>query len=195
MTLTTPTTIPLIQGQNYISFPASSVYNFRTIFTDSGIINDIGTDAFQNKMFYRYDPILNNYILVDLDLGHIEQGKGYYLYVTSLSPGAIVYDNVIEYVVTFDQFKSRIVKGWNLLGVGKDSIVPQTWCKILDPTTMTPVTILETKRSYLVNYDECIQPDVPSVGSSSFAAIAAIGTILFAYYMLTKLGIVGKRVD
>lgn len=187
-------TIQLVQGQNYISFPASSTYNFRTIFTNSGVMNDIGTDAFQNKMFYRYDPILNNYIIIDLDTGYIEQGRGYYLYVTSATPGVITYDG-IEYTLTFDQFKSRIIKGWNILGVGKDAIVPQTWCKILDPITMTPVTILEPKRSYLVNYDECIQPGVPSIGSSSLGAIAMIGTVLFTFYMLHKFSIVGKPME
>ena len=161
-------TIQLVQGRNYISLPASSVYNFRTIFTDSGIMNDIGIDAYQNKMFYRYDPISNDYIPIDLDIGHIEQGKGYYSYIISASPGTITYDG-IEYTITFDQFKSRIVKGWNMLGVGKDVIVPQTWCKILDPITMTNVTILEPKHSYLVNYDECL--------NSTTSAVTTIGVI------------------
>lgn len=188
-------TIQLVQGQNYISFPASSIYNFRTIFTNSGIMNDIMTDTSGNKLFYRYDPIFKkDLVLIDLDSGFIEQGNGYLLYVISESPGIIIYDG-IEYTVTFDQFKSRIVQGWNLLGVGKDSIVPQTWCKIFDPTTMTPVTILEPKRAYLVNYDECIQPAVSSIGYSSFVVIAGLGTILFTYYMLNKLGIIGKRID
>ena len=141
-------TIPLVPGQNYISFPASSSYSFMTIFTTSGVINDIGTDAFQNKMFYKYDPVVNNYVIIDLNLGHIEQGKGYYLYITSTTPGAITYDGT-EYTITFDQLKSRIVKGWNLLGTGKDAIIPKSWCNILDPATMSIATILEPRKSYL----------------------------------------------
>lgn len=180
-------TIPLVQGLNCISFPASSVYNFRTIFTNSGIINDIDT-------FSRYDPILNNYVLINLDLGYIDQGKGYILSIISASPAPITYDG-IEYTITFDQFKSRIVEGWNLLGIGKDAIVPQTWCKILDPITLAPVTILEPKRSYLVNYDECLQPVSHSIGSSSMTAIIAIGAILSTYYLLREFRIIGKPIE
>jgi hypothetical protein len=176
----TSITIQLVQGKNYISFPATSVYNFRTIFTDSGIMNGIGIDSSQNKMFYRYDPISNDYIPIDLDIEHIEQGKGYYLYAASASPGIISYDG-IEYTITFDQFKSRIVKGWNILGVGKDIIVPKTWCKILDPVTMIPVTILESKHSYLVNYDECIM-STASYGTT----IAVIASTLVAFAILKQ---------
>lgn len=172
-------TIPLVQGPNYISFPASSVYNFRTIFTNSGIIDDIGADASGNKMFYRYDPILNNYAIVNVDTGRIEEGKGYYLYITSTSPNNISYEG-IEYSTTFDQFKSRIVKGWNLLGVGKDSIVPQFWCKILDPITNVPVTILEPTKSYMVNYDECVSPS----GGSIESAVGFSVSLFFLIYML-----------
>ena len=188
-------TIPLALGLNYISFPASSTYNFRKIFTDSLVMDNIGTDPLGNKMLYRYDPIFkNDWVLIDIDLGYIEKGEGYYLYVTSASPGTITYEG-IEYTITFDQFKSRIVKGWNILGVGKDPIVPQTWCKILDPMTMTPVTILEPKHSYLVNFDECVGPSAPSVGSASMGAIAAIGTILMTYYLLREFSIIGKPIE
>ncbi len=171
----TSVTIHLVQGQNFISFPASSAYNFSTIFTDSGIINDIGADLSANKTFYRYDPISNDYILINLDAAYIEEGKGYYLYIISTHPGNIVYDG-IEYSITFDQFKSRIVKGWNLLGVGKDPVVPQTWCKILDPITNAPVTILEPTKSYMVNYDDCITPKF-----NVELAISVVSIIFFSY--------------
>lgn len=151
--------IPLIPEYNYISFPALPspfpTYNFRTIFTDSGIIDDIGTDTYGNKMFYRYDPMSNNYIPINIDNGHIEEGKGYCLYITSTSPNNIVYEGT-EYSITFDQFKSRIIKGWNLLGVGKDIIFPTSWRKILDPMTLLPTTILQPDHAYWVNYDECM---------------------------------------
>lgn len=150
----TEITIPIILGPNYISFPASSPYNFRTLFTDTGILNNISIDQSQNHMFYRYDPILGDYSLIDLDFEYIEKGKGYLLFMES--PQNIIYDGE-EHTITFDQFKSRIIKGWNLLGVGKDVIIPQSYCKILDPLTMFPVTILEPKHSYLVNYDDCLE--------------------------------------
>lgn len=194
MVSTTLTIIQLVQGKNYISFPASYAYNFRILFTESGIMNDIMTDVPGNKLFYKYDPIFEQgLVLVDLDFEYIEPGKGYRLDIISESPGSIIYDG-IEYTITFDQFKSRVVKGLNLLGVGKDQIIPQAWCKIFDPKTMTPVTILEPKHAYAVYYDDCIQPVAYNVGSSSFAVIAGVGTILFAYYMLSKFGIV-KRID
>lgn len=173
-----PITIPLFQGINYISFPALSSYNFRTLFTDSGIINNISIDPSQNKKFYRYDPILGDYILIDLDFGYIEQGKGYLLFMEF--PQIIIYDGG-EYTMTFEQFKSRIIKGWNLLGVGKDIIIPQSYCTILDPATMFPVTILEPKHSYLVNYDECIMPD-RSYGTT----IAIVASSLVAFAILKQ---------
>ncbi len=174
----TSITIQLVQGKNYISFPASSESNFRTIFTDSGMINDIGIDTSQNKMFYRYDPISDNYVLIDLDLEYIEQGKGYYLYISSIQPGDIIYEGT-EYTMTFEQFKSQIIEGWNLLGVGKDTIVTQLYCKIYDPKTMIPVIILEPKHSYLVNYDNCMMPTISygniiGVTASFLVAVAVL---------------------
>lgn len=175
----TEITIPLTQGKNYISFPALPspfpTYNFRTIFTSSGTINDIGTDPSGNKMFYRYDPMLGNYVLIDIDTEYIEEGKGYYLYITSISPHNIVYEGT-EYSITFDQFKSKIIKGWNLLGVGKDAIVPTSWCKILDPITDTQVVILKPTKSYMVNYDECT---VSEMGFESMIVIMASALVSF----------------
>jgi hypothetical protein len=181
----TTITIPLAQGPNYISFPASSINNFRTIFTDSNMINDIGTDTLGNKLFHRYDPILNSYVLINIDMGIIEKGQGYYLYIASTSPHNIVYDG-IEYILTFDQFKSRIIKGWNLLGVGKDIIVPTSWCKILDPITNTSVTTLEPTKSYMVNYDDCTQPS--STSASDMLGLAVSSLMLI--YLLKEFKVI-----
>lgn len=177
--------IPLTLGDNYISFRATSSSTIDEILTSSGIKANI-------LKFIKWDSIQQGEVPVNIyGTEYIEEGIGYYLYITS--PGTILYEGT-EYSITFDQFRSRIVREWNLLGTGKDIIVPQTWCKIIDPVTSLPITALQPNHSYWVYYDDCIQPVIPSIESSSFAAIATIGTILFTFYMLGKFGI-GKRIE
>lgn len=138
--------IPLTIGDNYVSFRATSVSSINEILTSSGIKVNI-------SKFIKWDSIQQKEVPVVTDgAEYIEEGRGYYLFITS--PGTIIYDGT-EYSMTFDQFKSRIVQDWNLLGTGKDIIVPQAWCKIVDPITSLPVTILQPDHSYWVNYDEC----------------------------------------
>ena len=175
--------IPLVLGDNYISFRATSINTINEILTTSGIKGDI-------LKFIKWDPIQQKEIPIAVDgTEYIQEGRGYYLFVSS--PGIISYEGT-EYSLTFDQFTSRIVKEWNLLGTGKDMIVTQSWCKIMDPVTLLPVTILQPDHSYWVNYDECMKT---SIGSSALTALAAVGTVLFAYYMLNKFGYIGKRID
>jgi len=177
--------IPLTLGDNFISFRATSTSSINEILTSSGIKGNI-------SKFIKWDSIQQKEVQVAIDgTEYIDEGRGYYIYITA--PGTIVYEGT-EYSVTFDQFRSRIVQGWNLLGTGKDVIVPQTWCRTIDPITSLPIITLQPNHSYWVYYDDCIQPIASSVGSSSFAAIAALGTILFTFYMLSKFGI-GKRID
>lgn len=176
-------TILLNIGDNFISFPATSISTINEILTSSGIKGNI-------SKFIKWDSIQQKEVPVAIDgTEYIEEGRGYYLYTTS--PGTIIYDG-IEYSMTFDQFRSRIVQGWNLLGTGSNTAIPSAWCKITDPITLLPVTILQPNYSYWVHYDECIQPIQPSIGSSSLTAIATIGTILFTYYLLMKFRIIGK---
>jgi hypothetical protein len=175
--------IPLTIGDNYISFPATSTNTINDILTSSGIKANI-------SKFIKWDSIQQKEVPVATDdTEYIEEGRGYYLYITS--PGTIIYDGT-EYSITYDQFISHIVQGWNLLGIGKDTIVPQTWCKIIDPITSLPITILQSGHSYWVNYSDCIQPTSASIGSTSFEAIFIIGTILMTYYYIRELGIIGK---
>ena len=163
--------IKLNIGDNYISFPAKSTNTIGEILSSSGVKGNI-------LKFIKWDSIQQKEVPVYIDgAEYIEEGRGYYLYATY--PGNITYDGT-EYSITFDQFRLRIVKGWNLLGVGKDAIVPQFWCKILDPITNTPVSILEPTKSYMVNYDECIPPS----GASTESAVGLAVSIFFLIYML-----------
>ncbi len=170
------TEIPLTIGDNFISFPATSSSTINDILTSSGIKGNI-------LKFIKWDSIQQKEIPIVIDgIEYIEEGRGYYVYVTS--PGTIAYDGT-EYTTTFDQLKSRIVKGWNLLGVGKDTIIPQTWCKIQDPITLLPVTILQPNHSYWINYDECVQPRGADIGSILGFTVSS----LFLIYMLKEFKI------
>jgi len=148
----TLTTISLNTGPNYISFPATSTDNFGTIL--SGISNIIETRD-NIRLFYKYDPILLRDWTVVSDFEFIEQGRGYYISVTS--PGNITYEGA-EYTITFDQLRSRLLKGWNLVGTGSNTLSIPNWCRTIDPVTTLPIIQLEPTRSYWVDYDDCIQP-------------------------------------
>lgn len=63
--------ISLLQGDNFISFPATSPDNFETIFTSSGIINNIPENGFT-----RFNPMTQSTEPVKYT-EHIEKGAGY----------------------------------------------------------------------------------------------------------------------
>lgn len=139
------TTISLIAGPNHISFPATSSDNFGTIFTMSGIKANI-------IRFLTHDPILGYTDVSDFE--YIDKGRGYILDITA--PGDIIYDG-IEYILTFDQLKSRLVEGLNFVGPGSVPITPPYWCIVRDIDSV-PVTKLEPMNAYLIYYDNCLQP-------------------------------------
>lgn len=173
--------IPLPLKDNYISFPATSTDTLRDILISSGVKDNV-------SYFAKWDSIQNNF--VDVDIGtsgteQIEEGRGYLLRITS--PGTIIYEG-IEYSMTFDQFKSRIVTEWNLLGVGNNTIVPKSWCRILDPSTgqsPLPVTILEPKHAYWSYGNECIQP-----GSNIVTIIGITASSLIIYSLLKQFKVI-----
>jgi len=165
--------IPLTLGDNFISFRATSTSSINEILTSSGIKGNI-------LKFIKWDSIEQKEIPVAIDgIEYIEEGRGYYLYITS--PGTMTYEG-IEYSITFDQFKSRIVQGWNLLGTGKDVIVLQAWCRTIDPITKLPVIILLPNYSYWVHYGDCILPSSTSISSALGFTVSA----LFLIYMLRE---------
>jgi len=169
--------ISLDEGDNFISFPANSADNFGTILAGSGIKNNI-------LKFIKYHPILGEIPITDSD--YIEEGIGYYLYITI--SGNIIYDSTGEYIVTFESFKSKILKGWNLLATGNNTLILPNWCNVLDANTSLPVTQLDPKKAYWVNYDDCIEP-IFTIGSA-ITAITVISTVLFTYWLLKEFKIV-----
>lgn len=165
----TQITIPLIAGRNYISFPAISSDNFEGIFISSGIMDNI-------EKFFTYDAI-SGWMDVSC-FEYIKEGRGYILDMTN--PGDIIYDG-IEYTLTFDQLKSRILEGWNLVGPGAVPIASPFWCRAIDMKTGSSVTQLEPKNAYLIYYYSCIAPKgEPVLLISSFSLGIAIISLLIA---------------
>mgnify|MGYP003394261201 CR=1 FL=1 len=173
--------IPLAQDDNYISFPATSPYNFETIFTSSGIINNIPENG-----FIKFNPVTQSLEPVKYT-EHIEKGVGYDLYVNS--PTSLIYDGT-EYTMTFDELKSHLLPtGWNLVGVGSNIITPLSWCRIFDHH-YNVVTQLEPKNAYWINYDDCVKPTFNT--ESVLYIVGALGTVLFTIYLLREFRIIGK---
>lgn len=165
----TQITIPIKTGDNYISFPAISTDNFETILINSQIKNNI-------DKFIKFDPMLQKEEPINYLTDYIEEGRGYYIYSTV--DGNITY-NGIEYILTFDQLISQIFMGWNLIGVGSISIIPLSWCKVIDPETLFSVSILEPTKAYWINYDDC-----KKLGLGLESTLAITTGILFIYLFL-----------
>ena len=172
-------TIPLSEGYNYISFPSSSVNTIGDILTSSTIKDNI-------TKFIKYHPILGEIPITDSD--YIEEGIGYYLYITI--SGSMIYDSITDYQVTFNQLKSRILKGWNLLATGNNILILPSWCNVVEANTGLPATQLEPTKAYWINYDECLQPTFGAESVLYF--IGAVGTVLFTIYLLREFRIIGK---
>lgn len=175
--------IPIHIGDNYISFPATdSIDNFETIFIDSQIKSSI-------LEFTKYDPILQKTVSINYIYDHIEEGVGYYIY--SISEGNIIYDG-IPYILTFDQLKLKILKGWNLLATGDNTIILPSWCYVIDANTRLNTTQLEPKKAYWINYYDCTKSVFNA--ESVLYVIGAIGSILLTVYFLREFRIIGEPV-
>lgn len=172
---TTQIIIPIKIGDNYISFPATSIDNFETILTNSQIKNSI-------DKFIKFDPMLQEEKPINYLTDYIEKGRGYYIH--SAVDGSIIYDG-IEYALTFDQLISQIFTGWNLIGVGSIPIIPLSWCKVIDPETLFPVSIFEPTKAYWINYDDC-----KKIGPSLESALAITTGILFTYWLLKDFKVI-----
>ncbi len=166
----TQITINLNIGHNYISFPGTSIDNFGTIFTISNIKQNIIS-------FLKYDPILSpNWTLVN-DSEFIEEGRGYLLDLSL--PGTISYEGT-EYNLTFEQLRSKLLRGWNLIGTGSNILYISDWCKIRDPITDFPVNQLEPSKSYWVDYYECIRPTTEPY---LFISILGLGIAMISLFI------------
>ena len=173
-------TILLNEGNNYISFPSSSTSTIGDILTSSTIKDKI-------TKFIKYHPILGEIPITDSD--YIEEGIGYYLYITI--SGIIIYNGITDYQITFDQLKSRILNGWNLLATGNNILILPSWCNVIDANTGLPVTQLEPANAYWINFTDCIKPTFGT--GSALYIIGAIGTILFTIYLLKEFRIIGGK--
>lgn len=181
----TQITIPLIQGDNYISFSAISPDNFETIFTGAGIINNIPENGFM-----KFNPITQSQEPVKYT-EYIQKGVGYDLYFDSPIPTNLIYSGN-EYTMTFDELRNSLLPEWNLIGIGSNIITPLDWCRILDHH-YDPVTSLIPGNAYWIYQGDCIKPTINV--ESTLYWIGAIGTILFTIYLLRKFRIVGKPMD
>lgn len=168
------TTIPIRMGDNYISFPATSYYNFSYILTNSGLINN-------TLKFTRWDSILQKDEAIDYIYDYIEKGTGYHLFSTI--DGNIIYDDGIEYTLTFDQLKSKLLPGWNLIGTGSNTIYQPHWCKIIDPMTEFPTTQIEPNKAYWINYYDCIQPTTDPI---LFISVVGLGLAVISLSISLK---------
>lgn len=171
----TQITITLNVGINYISFPATSINNFQSIFTSSGILANIISFKRFNAILQQFEPVdYNEYII---------KGAGYYISVSSQSN--IIYGGT-EYTLSFDELKDSLIQGWNLVGTGTNNIeLPLTilsTCKIIDPITNLQVTLIETKHSYWINYDDCMLTSKSSI--SLWVGILGLGISIL--YLIGK---------
>lgn len=165
----TQITIPLNTGPNYISFPAISTDNFGTIFIISNIKQDI-------LSFYKYDPIISPYWTPVSDFEYIEKGRGYVIDISS--SGTISYEGT-EYTITLDELRSKLLRGWNLIGPGSNILSIPDWCKIRDSAGF-PTTQLEPTKSYWVDYYECI---VPTTEPYLFISIIGLSVALISLFI------------
>lgn len=163
----TQITIELVEGENYLSFPATSTDDFATIFTLSGIINNI-----PENQFTKLDPLTQNMIPINYT-AHIEKGIGYKLVVNS--PCNIIYDGE-EFTMTFDEITSHLKPDWNLIGTGSNIIIPSSYCKIYDPY-YNIVTELYPANAYRIHYSNCIEP---SMNYGTTIAVVASSLVAFA---------------
>lgn len=146
--------IPLVTGENFISFPEYSNKSFTDIFTDSGIVNSV-------IGFYKFDTIINNFISVNMQIEFIEQGRGYLLVIgKTTNPILIITYEGTKFLlsINFDMLKSMLLRGFNLIGVDSSVIVLPTWCRFLDASTRMQVTQLNPGKAYWIKYsEECTQ--------------------------------------
>ena len=180
-------TISLVQGQNFISFPA-----IPTIYTTP--IKTILLSSTEQIIAYKVDPIISkDYVLID-DFEPIEKGRGYSLITNNNTE--ITYDGDYYYM-TFDSIKAHILRGWNLIGTGNSTITSPTWCTVRDPMKpyeSEPIQQLEPRKAYLIHSDDCTE-QVTSAGSSAMKIITTMSAILFTYYLLREFSIVGKPIN
>lgn len=164
--------IPLIKGENWISFPEGSSDNLDTIFKRSGISSS-------NTTVYLYNSITSGFVQTNLT-SNIKEGKGYHILTTS--PGTIVYNGIpYETKMSFEKVKSSLMNGYNLVGTDDNTIdiSNYNWCKIIDAQTNFAVKELLPMKAYWIFYpDDCKQP---FLGLDMLTKVSIIGVLITGY--------------
>lgn len=168
----TQVSIPLISGENWISFPEGSSDNLDTIFKHSGINSS-------NTTVYLYDSITSGFVQINLT-SNIKEGKGYHILTSS--PGTITYDGTpYETKMTFDVLRTSLMNGYNLVGTDNNiiDITNYDWCKIVDAQTNFAVKELLPQKAYWIFYpDDCLQP---KFGLDTLTKISIVGLAVTLY--------------
>jgi hypothetical protein len=186
--------IPIIKGENWISFPENSTNNLLTIFSKSGL---------GNVTIYKYDPLKqlkldlaeevdslvdststssstsSGFTLVDMT-SYVEQGRGYHIIATN--PGIITYTGVpYKTRMTFDKLRKSLIRGYNLVATDNNIIdlSRYDWCRIVDASTNFSATELVPNKAYWIFYpDDCSQQQS---GLDALTKATIIGVIITGY--------------
>ena len=167
--------IPLIKGENWISFPESTSDNLLTIFSKSGL---------GNVTIYKYDPLKSTgstesgFVLVDLT-SYVEMGKGYHVITTNV--GTISYMGTpYKQKMTFDRLRSSLMRGYNLVGTDNNiiDISRYDWCRIVDAQTNFSATEIAPGKAYWIYYEDCQQP---KLGLDTLTKISILGLAITTY--------------
>ena len=171
----TQVSIPLIKGENWISFPESSTDNLLTIFSKSGL---------GKVTIYKYDPLKSTgstesgFVPIDLT-SYVEMGKGYHVITTNV--GTISYMGIpYKQKMTFDRLRSSLMRGYNLVGTDNNiqDISRYDWCRVVDAQTNFSATELTPGKAYWIYYEDCQQP---KLGLDTLTKISILGLAITTY--------------
>ena len=163
--------IPIVQGENWISFPEDSTDNLNIIFTKSGLGSSITTA-------YQYNSITSGYDIVSLQSLVIE-GRGYH--IISTGNGTISYMGTpYKRKMTFDIISKSLMRGWNLVGTDNNTIDVSNndWCKITDAQANFAVTELVPGKAYWIFFDDCKRP---VLGLDTLTKVSIVGVAITAW--------------
>lgn len=168
--------IPIVKGENWISFPEDSSDNISTIFAKSGIANSITT-------VYQYNSITSDFSIVSLQSLVIE-GRGYHIIATG--------DGTISYMgtpftrkMTFDILSQSLMRGWNLVGTDNNTIdiSNNSWCKVSDAQANFAVTELVPGKAYWIYSDDCKRP---MLGLDTLTKVTILGVAITAWVVFEE---------
>ena len=163
--------IPIVTGENWISFPEDSSDNLLTIFAKSGISSSI-------SFVYQYNSITSGYEITNLQSLVIE-GRGYH--IISNGNGTISYMGTpYKRKMTFDVISKSLMRGWNLVGTDNNTIdiSNNDWCQITDAQTNFAVAELVPGKAYWIYSEDCQKP---KLGLDTLTKVTIVGVAITAY--------------